>query len=106
MCGTLDYLPPEMVMSQPHDERVDIWSLGVLCYELLCGVPPFEAPDETSTYNLIMKVALKFPDHVSSGARNLITKVSCLPILSWWWRNWRKWPRREYISNIFLKKKK
>ncbi|KAG6500825.1 serine/threonine-protein kinase Aurora-2-like isoform X1 [Zingiber officinale] len=43
MCGTLDYLPPEMVESVQHDASVDIWSLGVLCYEFLYGVPPFEA---------------------------------------------------------------
>jgi len=41
-CGTLDYLPPEMVEGREYDERVDYWSLGVLCYEFLCGVAPFE----------------------------------------------------------------
>ncbi|KAF9616529.1 hypothetical protein IFM89_029990 [Coptis chinensis] len=35
MCGTLDYLPPEMVESVEHDANVDIWSIGVLCYEFL-----------------------------------------------------------------------
>ena len=42
LCGTLDYLPPEMVEGKDHTERVDHWALGVLCYEFLCGVPPFE----------------------------------------------------------------
>jgi len=42
MCGTLDYLPPEMVEGPSHDEKVDLWSLGVLCYEFLVGKPPFE----------------------------------------------------------------
>ena len=37
LCGTLDYLPPEMVEGAPHDYRVDIWSLGVLCYEFCTG---------------------------------------------------------------------
>jgi len=45
MCGTLDYLPPEMVVDQPHDNKVDIWGLGILCYEFICGYPPFEADD-------------------------------------------------------------
>ena len=43
LCGTLDYLPPEMVEGRDHDVAVDVWSLGVLAYEFLCGVPPFEA---------------------------------------------------------------
>ncbi|KAL8254351.1 hypothetical protein R6Q59_032572 [Mikania micrantha] len=47
MCGTLDYLPPEMVESAEHDASVDIWSLGILCYEFLYGVPPFEAKEHS-----------------------------------------------------------
>ena len=41
LCGTLDYLQPEMVEGLEHDEKVDIWSLGVLMYEFLIGCPPF-----------------------------------------------------------------
>lgn len=40
LCGTLDYLPPEMIEGRMHDEKVDLWSLGVLCYEFLVGKPP------------------------------------------------------------------
>ena len=43
LCGTLDYLPPEMIEGKAHDKNVDLWSLGVLCYEFLVGEPPFEA---------------------------------------------------------------
>ncbi|KAJ3234368.1 spindle assembly checkpoint kinase [Chytriomyces hyalinus] len=76
MCGTLDYLPPEMVEGKEHNEAVDLWSLGVLCYEFLCGVPPFE--DRSSyknTYRRIAKVDLKIPSHVSREAGDLITKL-------------------------------
>lgn len=86
LCGTLDYLPPEMVEGREHNEKVDLWSLGVLCYEFLVGVPPFE--DHTSykaTYKRIARVDLHFPDHVSDDAKGLITKVrlsfSCLHLL-------------------------
>jgi len=41
-CGTLDYLPPEMCNSNLYDKSIDIWSVGVLAYELCCGKPPFE----------------------------------------------------------------
>ena len=75
MCGTLDYLPPEMVEGAMHDEKVDLWSLGVLCFEFLCGKPPFEAQGHRETYKRISKVDLHFPSHVSEGARDLIAKV-------------------------------
>lgn len=42
LCGTLDYLPPEMVEGNPHTAAVDLWALGVLTYEFLVGAPPFE----------------------------------------------------------------
>lgn len=44
LCGTPDYLPPEMLEGKEHDEKVDNWAVGVLAYEFLCGRPPFEDP--------------------------------------------------------------
>ena len=63
LCGTLDYLPPEMVEGRDHDKMVDVWSLGVLTYEFIAGCAPFEAdgPPE-QTCRRIAKVDLKFPD--------------------------------------------
>lgn len=80
MCGTLDYLPPEMVEGKTHDENVDLWSLGVLCYEFLVGCPPFEAESHSDTYARITKVDLRFPDFFPAGARDLVSKVwaSCM----------------------------
>ena len=77
MCGTLDYLPPEMVEHKMHDERVDHWCLGILCYEFLVGKAPFEAEGVQSTYSRIIKCEkqLKFPGHVSSSAQDLIRKL-------------------------------
>lgn len=75
LCGTLDYLPPEMVEGKPHDETVDLWSLGVLCYEFLCGSPPFETQSNNETYKRICNVDIRFPSHVSAKARDLIVKV-------------------------------
>jgi aurora kinase A len=56
MCGTLDYLPPEMIEHKAHDEKVDLWCLGILCYEFLVGKPPFEAETSKLTYDRITKV--------------------------------------------------
>ncbi|NXN19676.1 AURKA kinase, partial [Indicator maculatus] len=75
LCGTLDYLPPEMIEGRTHDENVDIWSLGVLCYEFLVGKPPFEAETYQETYRAISRVEFKFPPFVTEGARDLISKL-------------------------------
>ncbi|XP_041375471.1 aurora kinase A-A-like isoform X3 [Gigantopelta aegis] len=74
LCGTLDYLPPEMVEGKMHDQNVDLWSLGILCYEFLVGKPPFESEGHSETYRRITKVDLSFPSHVSEGAQDLISK--------------------------------
>ncbi|KAI6702641.1 hypothetical protein NL676_011777 [Syzygium grande] len=77
MCGTLDYLAPEMVENKAHDHAVDNWTLGILCYEFLYGVPPFEAESQRDTFKRIMEVDLNFPPvpHVSSEAKNLICQL-------------------------------
>ncbi|KAI4372079.1 hypothetical protein MLD38_010361 [Melastoma candidum] len=77
MCGTLDYLAPEMVEKKAHDHAVDNWTLGVLCYEFLYGVPPFEAESQSDTFKRIMKVDLNFPDQpdVSSSTKDLICQL-------------------------------
>jgi serine/threonine protein kinase len=74
----LDYLPPEMVEGRAHTENVDVWSLGVLLFELIVGNPPFEENTNTyeKTYERIRKVDLHFPKHVSKDAVDLVTKVS------------------------------
>ena len=53
LCGTLDYLPPEMVEGKEHNEKVDYWALGILTYEFVCGFPPFE--DRSSTNSEFIK---------------------------------------------------
>lgn len=75
ICGTLDYLPPEMIDDKPHDEKVDLWSLGVLCYELLVGKPPFETPTHDGTYQKITRVEYKFPPTMLPEAQDLISNL-------------------------------
>lgn len=75
LCGTLDYLPPEMVHGKTHNEKVDLWSLGVLCYEFLVGRPPFEAATYDETYKKISKAMFMVPQHVSDEATDLIKKL-------------------------------
>ena len=66
LCGTLDYLAPEMIARGTHDESVDIWALGILAYEFLAGRPPFEASGSLETYRRIANVDLHFPEEEGS----------------------------------------
>ncbi|KAJ7671919.1 kinase-like domain-containing protein [Mycena rosella] len=76
LCGTLDYLPPEMVEGKEHNEKVDYWALGVLTYEFMVGAPPFEDRGSVNnTYRRIARVDLKFPSTISPEAKDLITKL-------------------------------
>jgi aurora kinase, other len=76
LCGTLDYLPPEMVEGRDHDHNVDIWSLGVLMYEFLTGRPPFEAEGNSETYKRISGVDLRIPPGAMSDlAADLIRRL-------------------------------
>ncbi|XP_030634970.1 aurora kinase A [Chanos chanos] len=75
LCGTLDYLPPEMIEGKTHDEKVDLWSLGVLCYEFLVGRPPFETKSHEETYRKISRVEFSYPAHMSEGSKDLISRL-------------------------------
>jgi aurora kinase len=84
MCGTLDYLPPEMInpgcQDNWYNEKVDLWSLGVLMYEFLVGEAPFEdAP--AMTYRRIRRAEMTIPSFVTPEASDLIKKVSISPAL-------------------------
>lgn len=81
MCGTLDYLPPEMIENSIYDERVDLWAVGILMYEFLAGHPPFECAAKKDTYRRIAQVDLHFPPHMSDDAKDLISRV-CLVLVT------------------------
>lgn len=71
ICGTLDYLPPEMITHEGHGLNADLWCLGVLCYEFLFGNPPFESRDQAATYDRIKRVDIHFPSHIQVCCDNL-----------------------------------
>lgn len=74
-CGTLDYLAPEMIQGTGHDESVDMWSMGVLLYELVTGDSPFAAGSKEATCRAIVDLQLRYPSSMDADARDL---VSCL----------------------------
>lgn len=61
LCGTPDYLAPEIILSKGHDKAVDYWALGILMYELIAGSAPFFAQDPMQIYALIIQGNVKFP---------------------------------------------
>ncbi|CAN8073224.1 unnamed protein product [Agarophyton chilense] len=76
MCGTLDYIPPEMILSRSHDHAVDQWALGVLVYEFILGRAPFDAGDKEETQRRIVKIDYKIPAHAMSDmAQDLIGRL-------------------------------
>lgn len=75
MCGTIDYLPPEIVSHQAYDYRVDLWCLGILAYEFLVGRPPFESRETSVTYQRITSVDYVFPSYVSRDAQDFISRL-------------------------------
>ncbi|XP_012234834.1 aurora kinase B [Linepithema humile] len=75
LCGTLDYLPPEMVLGQTYDIYVDHWCLGILCYEFLTGQPPFLSNSTQETYTKIKSLNIQWPEHIKPGAKDLISKL-------------------------------
>lgn len=75
LCGTLDYLAPEIVQGLTHDSSIDIWQLGILAYELAIGHPPFETSNSEDTYEKILNEDVQFPGFVSYELRKFIRKV-------------------------------
>lgn len=78
LCGTPEYLAPEIILSKGHDKGVDYWAFGVLIYEMLVGRSPFYAygSDQVSLFKRIVQVKYGFPEGVVNDlAQDLITRL-------------------------------
>ncbi|XP_040566312.1 serine/threonine-protein kinase PLK1 [Lepeophtheirus salmonis] len=75
LCGTPNYIAPEVLAKKGHSYEVDVWSLGCIMYTLLVGKPPFETQTLKDTYARIKKNEYHVPSRVGPLAKNLITKL-------------------------------
>ena len=75
LCGTPDYLAPEVILNEGHDWAVDYWALGVLIYEMTAGSPPFYADDPMEVYEKILSGNVHIPSHFSRGLGDLVKRL-------------------------------
>jgi len=78
-CGTPDYVAPEVLRGEVYDHSVDLWSIGVITYILLCGFPPFWGESQGELFDKILSVSFDFPDpewtNVSQDAKDFISHL-------------------------------
>ncbi|KAK6030278.1 kinase domain protein [Ostertagia ostertagi] len=73
ICGTAEYIAPEVIMKKGYGIAVDWWSLGVLIFELLHGQPPFYGDSTDEVFEAIRQGDISFPDDLDVSARDLIS---------------------------------
>lgn len=71
--GTPLYMAPELVQEQPYNHSVDLWSFGIILYELFAGQPPFYTNQLAALVRLIVKKDVKYPDNMSEDFKSFLS---------------------------------
>ena len=75
LCGTPDYIAPEVVATKPYNKSVDWWSFGILIFEMLTGYTPFYDPTPMKTYENILNGSITYPDYLPPDILDLLQKL-------------------------------
>uniref|UniRef100_A0A182MAL8 Calcium/calmodulin-dependent protein kinase type 1 n=1 Tax=Anopheles culicifacies TaxID=139723 RepID=A0A182MAL8_9DIPT len=83
-CGTPGYVAPEVLAQKPYGKAVDVWSIGVISYILLCGYPPFYDENDANLFAQILKGEFEFDspywDEISDSAKDFIRNLMCVNV--------------------------
>jgi len=75
VCGTPDYLAPEVIIGRGHGKGVDFWTLGIFIYECIIGVAPFYSKKDMDSYRKILRSQPVYPKRMSSESQDLVKKL-------------------------------